>query len=53
MSQRVTVFFNTIKDCGGPEIVDSLNKIGRFGFCTVVEVNVITKELFDFKEEKL
>ena len=32
------------------ESIDSGNKIGLFGFCTLVEVNVITKVLYDFKE---
>ena len=38
---------------GGQEAVDSLYMIGHFGFCTLVEVNVNTKVLHDFKEQKL
>ena len=37
--------FRTISDLGGPEALDSLNIIGYFRFCTLVEVNVMTKLL--------
>ena len=33
----------TIPDRAGQEAVDSLDMTGHFGFCTFVEVNVITK----------
>ena len=35
----------TIPDHGELEIVDSRNMIGHIGFCTLVEVDIITKSL--------
>ena len=48
-----TVLLLVITDRGGPETGNSPKMIGCFGFCTLVEVNVITKVLHDFKGQKL
>ena len=39
----------TIPDRGGPQTVDSLDMILHFGFCTLVEMNVITKYFSNLK----
>ena len=39
----VTLLFMTIPDRGGLLAADSLYRVGLFGLCTLVEVNVITK----------
>ena len=50
---RSYCLFKTMKDRGGLEVVDSGNKRRPFGFCTLVEENVITMVFYDFKEWKL
>ena len=35
----------TIPGRGGPEVVDRLDIVGHFGFCTPVEFKLITKVL--------
>ena len=37
----------------GPEFVDSLEMVGHFGFCTTVELNLITKVLSYYIDLKL
>ena len=41
----------TVPDLRGPKTVDSTNIIRYFGFCTVVDVNVILKVLYVFKDK--
>ena len=41
----------TIPDRGGQEAVDSLGMRGNFGFCTPVELNLITKVSFLYSAE--
>ena len=43
----------TIPDRGGQEAVDSLDMTGHFGFCTPVELNLITKVLSSDMELRL
>ena len=43
--KEVTVLLLISPDCGGPEALDNLDMVGRFGFCTHVELNLITKVL--------
>ena len=43
----------TIPERGGQEAVDSLDMTGHFGFCTTVELNLITKVLFYYIVLKL
>ena len=43
----------TIPERGGQEAVDSLDMTGHFGFCTPIELNLITKVLSIFKDLKL
>ena len=38
---------------GRPEFVDSLFKVGHFGFCNPVELNLITKVLSYYVDLKL
>ena len=38
---------------GGPQIVDSLDKEGHFGFCTAVELNLNAKVLSNQIDLKL
>ena len=49
----VTVLILTIPELGGPQAVDSLDMVGPFGFCTPVEVNLVTKVVFYYTELKL
>ena len=50
MSPKITVLLMTIPERGGPEAADSLKMIEYFGFCTLVEENVITMVFYDLKE---
>ena len=43
----------TSPDCGCPEAPDSLHIVGHFGFCTPVELNLITKVLSYYVDLKL
>ena len=43
----------TIPDRGGPQRVDGFDMVGHFGFCTPVEVNLITKVLCYYAALKL
>ena len=43
----------TIPERGEPKAFDSLDMVGPFGFCTPVEVNLVTKVLSYYTELKL